>query len=663
MRRHIRRNTKTILLSIHIFCVSVNAQVSEKIPATTIIGTALSIDYSTETPSTTVNVKSNAFDDDLDTYFASYERSGTWVGLDLGEKYIITKIAYAPRRDDSGWPQRLLLGIFEGANNPDFSDAVPLFMVTDTLFVFRLVEQEVNCSRGFRYVRYVGPNNAQCRIAEIAFYGYKGAGNNAHFYQPTNLPTITLSTTGAVKVTDKELYVDGFVSIIHNGTIYSDIMEIRGRGHFSWDLPKTPYRIKLRNKTNVLGLPARERSWTLISNYRDKTLMRNLLAFDLSKRVELSYTPAGIPVDVILNGEYQGNYQLCDQIEVAPGRVEVQEMSAADVVLPNLSGGYLLEVDGWATLDPDGWFLSDMFGTSVKIRSPKADEIVSQQLLYIHQHYNQMEEALFAANYKDPLYGYRRYIDTESFIRLFLVGEITGNTDTFWSTYMYKDRNKDIFKFGPVWDFDFAYDNDDRTYPVNTHPEWTFEYGSFADGFRYVVWQLLSDEKFVAELKTAYAGYRDRGVITKETLLQVVDDYVAELERSQRLNFIRWDILNKPVPNNPRVYDSYEEEVNHVKNYILERIDWMDKKLDYTVGNTTLPASLSNITVYAQANAICFGNVSEPAHITVVDVTGNVHVSTSIHENTAIPVAKGLYIVLIHDTKDNRKAVKCLVLG
>jgi len=641
--------------------ISLYAQTSIKLPANKIIGTDLSVDYSTNSPSTTVNPKSNVFDGNLDTYFASYDRSGTWVGLDLGEKHIITKIAYAPRGDYDEGPQRLVLGVFEGANNPDFGDAVPLLMVTEKPNFNVLTEQNVTCSKGFRYVRYVGPNDVRCNIAEIEFYGYPGAGNNSHFPQLTNLPVISIHTTNAVDITSKDDYVKGIVFIVNNGTFYSDSLEIRGRGHASWGFPKKPYRMKLKNKVNLLGFPARERNWTLINNYGDKTLMRNLLAFDLSKRFDMEYTSIGIPVDLIINGEYKGTYNLSDQIEVAEGRVEVQKMAPNDIALPNLSGGYLLEVDAYA-YDEDSWFSSSRQYTPVRVRYPKSDEIVPQQYNYIREHYNKMEASVFSSNYKDPVNGYRKYIDTESFLRHFLVGEITGNTDTYWSTYMYKERNNDIFKIGPVWDMDLAYDNDNRTFPINNKAQWVYQYGSSANGFRALVDRLFTDEAFVSQLSSIYADYRDRGLISKDALLQVVDQYAMELNQSQKINFMRWNILNTYVHQNPRTYGSYEGEVNNVKRYISERIDWMDKKLNYVPSPTLLEvSSLSNIAVYTQAGAICFNNVSETVYITVTDIAGKAVVSLSIKENTSIPVSQGMYIVTISNPKGNRKVVKCLV--
>ena len=105
------------------------------------------VDYGTGQPSSTVNTVSDVFDGNFNTYYASYERSYTWVGLDLGKKNIITKIGFSPRKN---WSQRLELGVFEGANNSDFGDAVPIDIITQqNIEENKLTYVDINCSSGF----------------------------------------------------------------------------------------------------------------------------------------------------------------------------------------------------------------------------------------------------------------------------------------------------------------------------------------------------------------------------------------------------------------------------------------------------------------------------------------------------------------------------------
>ena len=164
----------------------------------TIIGSTYSVDYDNgNAQSTTVNTKDNVFDGNFDTYFASYDRSGTWVGYDLGKKHVITKIGYSPRITQPG---RVELAMIEGANMPDFSDAIPIHMIKSPAPERQMTYEETNCSRGFRYVRYVSPNDVRCNLAELEFYGYADEGNDSKLYQITNLPTVVINTEGAQEI-------------------------------------------------------------------------------------------------------------------------------------------------------------------------------------------------------------------------------------------------------------------------------------------------------------------------------------------------------------------------------------------------------------------------------------------------------------------------------
>ena len=542
-----------------------------------VIGSRYSVDYSNSKKSETVNTKESVFDGNFETFFASYDRSNTWVGLDLGARHVITRVGYSPRISQPG---RVELALIEGANKADFSDALPIYIIPDAAEERVMTYADVRCSRGFRYVRYVTPNNCRCNLAELEFYGYKDKGNDSRLYQLTNLPTVVINTDGAVDITSKETEVNSRVYIISDGG--SKLLEdgatgVRGRGNASWGFPKKPYRLKFSEKRSPLDAPAKAKKWTLISNYGDKTLMRNILAFEVSRRMGMTYTPYCQPVDLILNGEYKGCYQLCDQVEVAPDRVDITKMEATDTSGDNLTGGYLIEIDAYA-YDESSMFTSN-YGTPVTIKSPDDDKIVSEQSKYIKDFFNAMEKALFASDYTNETNGYRKYLDLDSFLRFFLVGEFAGNTDTYWSVYMYKDRGNGKLYTGPVWDYDLAFDNDYRTYPINNLPGYIYNTnGSVASGS---VCDMVT--RIVAEDKAAHQRLIElwdeacakRG-IDEASLLDYVARTKAMLSESQQLNFKRWKILNDYVHMNPQALGSYDAEVKTVEDYIKGRIPKLD---------------------------------------------------------------------------------------
>ncbi|MBE6282314.1 MAG: hypothetical protein E7095_09705 [Bacteroides sp.] len=546
-----------------------------------VIGSEWSVDYSNNSKSNQINTKINVFDGNFNTYFASYERSGTWVGLDLGEKYIIKKIGYSPRITQK---HRVQLAIIEGANKSDFSDALPLYLIKKEGVEYEMNYAEVNCSRGFRYVRYVSPNDVRCNLAELEFYGIKGEGDDSQLYQVTNLPTLVINTTGAQDITSKENEIPSLVYIIsENGTklFSAENTGVRGRGNASWQFPKKPYRLKFNSKQQLLDAPAKAKKWTLVNNYGDKTLMRNILAFEISRRMQMHYVPYCRPVDVILNGEYRGCYQLCDQVEVNKNRINITEMEPEDIQMPQLSGGYHVEIDSYAWGEKS-YFVSNR-GVPVTIKSPDEDDIVKQQREYITDYFNKMESAVFANNYADELEGYRKYLNLESFLRYFMVEELCGNPDTFWSVHMTKDRNSEQFVVGPAWDFDIAFDNEKRAYPTDKYND--FLYTTYVNIASETVRQMANvivkqDVEARKQLVKMWKKARMEQGIDVASLLNYIDQTAQLLNESQALNFLRWKILNQKVHENPQAAGSYEGELKVLKNYITKRVP----KLDVLIG-------------------------------------------------------------------------------
>lgn len=530
----------------------------------TIIGTAYSVDYSSGQKSTTVNTRHNVFDGDFETYFASYERSGTWVGLDLGSKHIITKIGYSPRITQ---PHRVELALIEGANKPDFSDALPIYMIRQTAPERKMTYSETSCSRGFRYVRYVSPNDVRCNLAELEFYGYEDEGDDSQLYQLTNLPTVIINTENAQEIVSKENEISSNVYIIsENGTNLLSTSEtgVRGRGNASWDqFPKKPYRLKFKSKQSPLGAPASAKKWTLISNYSDKSLMRNILAFEASRRIGQAYTPYCHPVDVIVNGEYRGCYQLCDQVEAAEGRVPAKD-------------GYLIEIDAYAWKEVSAFW--SWKGTPVTIKHPDEDDITDAQRNHIESFFNQMETAALGSDFADPEKGYRKYLDLESFLRNLLVGDFCGNTDLLWSVYMYKDAADGKLYTGPTWDHDLSFDNDYRSHPINNNNDFIFLTvpSPASDAVREMTRKIVKEDpqakQMLAELWTE--AYENGSL---KTLPDYLDQTYLLLQESQELNFKRWKILNQQVHMNFQALGSYEAEVQFVKKCIEERLVKFDQ--------------------------------------------------------------------------------------
>ena len=551
----------------------------------TIIGTELSGD-AVGNATTTKNTKEMAFDGDFNTYFKAYisddewDYNRTWVGLDLGEPHVITRIGFASRKMRS---YKLQLAVVEGANEPDFSDAMPIYMIRDDKTPSgHMTYADINVSRGFRYVRFMSGPSAACNFAEIEFYGHPGEGDDSQLFQLTNLPLVVVNTDGMRMMQSKDDKVNSTVHIISDGgtsLLSKKDTECKGRGNASWNFPKKPMRLKFPKKQTVLpDAPAKCKKWTLINNYGDKSLMRNKIAFHMSRGIGLSYTPYCQFVDLIFNGEYQGCYQLCDQVEVNPGRVEITEMTPDDIEGEALTGGYFIEIDAYANQEAS-WFES-LRGIPVTIKSPDDDEITPEQSAYIKDYFNKFETAVFTYGFTSETTGYRKYLNLDSFLQYFIVGELDGNTDYFWSIYMSKERGEEKFVVGPVWDVDLGFDNDYRTYPIANKTDFIYRSGGSvaSDAVKRLADRILiADAKSRERLKYLWSDARVNRHYNPTYYCKLVDRYAEQLAQAQELNFKRWNILGECVHMNPAVSGSYEGEVQRVKDYLNERFAQLDR--------------------------------------------------------------------------------------
>ena len=423
--------------------------------------------------------------------------------------------------------------------------------------------------------------------------------------QLTTVPTIYINTEGGVPVVSKDDYVNAYVSVRgaanEEDNITEVLTEIKGRGNSTWGMDKKPYRLKFDKKIKFLGNAAKEKNWVLLANYADKTLMRNALAFETARNMfEFGFTPSVTFVDVVLNGENLGSYMLTDQVEVKSKRVPVTEQDETTTINdPEITGGYLIEVDGFADSEIS-WFQTTK-GMKVTIKYPKDDEINSDQSSYISNYTQQMENALFSSSYTNAETGWRKYIDEASMVDWYIACELFGNSDAWWSTYMYKERN-DVFKFGPLWDFDIAFNNDDRLGNATQKLMRTYAHDPKTWIARW--WQ---DGGFIANVKARWAEVRKAGV--KEFMINYINSTEEYLESSQQNNFQRWNILNKIVYRELAARGTYEAEVDFLRQYVNNRISYLDTQFSlpqmFNVTATSSDSYMGSATsssIYAFAN-------------------------------------------------------------
>ncbi|GAA4435669.1 hypothetical protein GCM10023091_12540 [Ravibacter arvi] len=391
--------------------------------------------------------------------------------------------------------------------------------------------------------------------------------------QLTNLPTLYITTDNNQVIDSKEIYVPGSLKVVAGSGVpglYDGRIEIRGRGNATWFAPKKPYRIKLASRYQLLGMPSNARNWALLANYFDDTLLRNALAFEISKFLGFEYTCAYRFVDVYLNGTYLGNYTLTDHVQVEDHRVVVDELSAADTQLPAISGGYFFQEEIYAEGE-DGYFQTS-HANRYAVKYPDAEDINQQQRDYIVNYVNDYENRLLGPNSLDPVLGYNPVMDRASQVNWQITNELSGNPDAYLSVYMFKKRNDPKLYFGPVWDNDKAFNNSERfadmTY-LSMH--------EVANG-NGKIQKMNLDPAFIEAMKNRWKVLRSAGMY--EYLDAKIVEFAQQLNQSQALNFNLPDITNQPAsPLN------FQQRIEKLRAYLKKRTAFLDYQLTREIEN------------------------------------------------------------------------------
>lgn len=372
----------------------------------------------------------------------------------------------------------------------------------------------------------------------------------------TGLPSVYLFTNGQ-PILNKEDYVKGTLTItsgFEGKVLYTGVTEVKGRGNSTWGMPKKPYRIKLDKKAELLGMPS-DKSWALMANYGDQSLLRNDIAFEVSRRVGLEYTPKQKYVEFFLNGEYQGNYTITEHIKVGAHRVPIDEEN----------GGFILEQDGYAYSEPVHFVTGKNIPITVKF--PDEDEITTEQYEYIKNHVGKFENSLFKIG-DEANTDYRTYFDLRSFVNYYLANEICGNTDMFWSMRMYKKSNADPKIYvGPVWDFDLGFNNDRR---LDDYQEKLML--QHAHNPRAWINVFMNDPEFKKLVRSRWLEVK----ASLQNLPQYIDQQAKLISHSQPYNFKKWDVLGKNINQSWFTHTTHQGYVDFVRNFISKRIVWLD---------------------------------------------------------------------------------------
>lgn len=420
----------------------------------------------------------------------------------------------------------------------------------------------------------------------------------------TKLPLILINTASVIpdepKVTAnmKIIYhADGSYNYESDeANIYDGFIGIERRGSSSYNFPQRPYGLETRDEigqnldTALLDMPS-ENDWVLLSNYNDKSFARNILAFELFQKMG-HYAPRMRLAEMLMNGTYQGVYLFGEKIKRDKGRVAIAKLAEKDTVGTGLTGGYIFKTD---YDDGYGTYWTSKFSPlnrpyhypKFNYYDPKPKDLLWQQMEYISGYVDMLETVLYSDIFPHPTYGYRAYLDVNSFIDYFILTELSRNVDGYKkSRFFYKDKdsNNPLVHSGPAWDYDWAWKNlNDCSFLKNTTGAgWAYKINECNVTPVPPSWEvrMLQDPAFVKALNKRYFSLRN-SILSVESLNAMVDSVASLVDEAEARHFKKFKILgyNNSAPEIDAIPTTYAGEVEKLKNWIEVRLAWLDKNM------------------------------------------------------------------------------------
>lgn len=383
----------------------------------------------------------------------------------------------------------------------------------------------------------------------------------------TGLPITLINTPENVNIVDKENYINNtYLSVLQTEIMdeFCELTNIKGRGNTTWKAPKKPYALKFDKKKSILNLPE-DKSWVLLANYYDATLLRNDLAFYIGKEMStLDWTPHYQQVDLMLNGQYKGIYQLGEKVKIANKRVNVGD------------DGFLMEIDQRALTESDArYFNVTHLPNPVNIKDPEV-EYDDDNYNYVKEYVLAADAVLYSDDFKDAENGWQKYMDIDSFVDWYLINEISKNGDAcalYSSCYMNLKRGGKL-KMGPLWDYDIGFGG---------YPAWNLSNQSLCNNpenfyLKNQGWfiRLFEDPAFVAKVKERFNYYYENRQMIYDRIdagSTILKDKIVEDNKL-------WETICSNSATTEEVKTAYQEKVDYLKNWIATRLEWLNTNIN-----------------------------------------------------------------------------------
>ncbi len=390
----------------------------------------------------------------------------------------------------------------------------------------------------------------------------------------TNVPSIHIDIEEGKEVESKTDWLTATISLEGFGE-YEDFPQtditIRGRGNSTWGYPKKPYRIKFSKKQSLCGLK-KAKNFVLLANFLDGSMMKNAVAFKISGLLGMPYSPHNIPVNLYVNGCYRGAYTLNEKMGINAGSVDIDGEK-----------GIMWELDSY--FDEDFRYKTPVYDLPAMVKDPDLEEIcednpekgtAEEYFQFWQEDFNAMERGVAACDST-----LTDYIDLGQAARFVLVQNVCANIDFNHpkSIYLYKESPEEVYKFGPVWDFDWGFtfrgmysaENTGRAEQPLLHPEYA------TPGIPF--WQAIFDNPlFMEEYGRVWEEFRTE---LYPELMEWFEEYVQQIEATADQDARVWNVDTTHPQYHLLYQQTHREKVAMLREFLRLRMAYLEAADNY----------------------------------------------------------------------------------
>lgn len=376
--------------------------------------------------------------------------------------------------------------------------------------------------------------------------------------QTGTLPIVYIETDGHKDITSKDYYIPGIYYLVdyqepdmNIGSAENPMaLEIKGRGHSSWKGTKKPYKIKLGEKASLLGMNA-NKHWALLK-FNEPTIA----GFRLGNIMGMDWTPSARPVEVVLNGDYQGIYFLAETNRIGKNRLDIYEQPDLNDDEGSIPYGWLVEVDNYYEKNQISISENNRWRLYITYHSPEV--LSSAQKTWLTSEFQLINSAIYNPD-KDHS-TWELYIDVDAMARYFIIQEVLDNSDGFHgSFYLHKDWTDDArWVAGPLWDLSCN---------QRVKTDYTFRMKTSYNFIPHWIGELIKDDDFGAAVINAWHEFYPDEV---QPWMNYIDEHLLPCSEAFEQEKIRWNWTDQ---------QTLAERVTRLKNSLLNNIEWFNNHL------------------------------------------------------------------------------------